>query len=137
MTRTEFDQQIRLMREKKRAALQPIIEMRSEVNEELADLGRRIARLTEELQKAKMRRSLLIDKYNAVEKEWIDAINTFITKFGPTTTSNLADATLENILYELKRRKYVAVVSRMDEETGDIYHYTTDKCDWKTEADEL
>ena len=31
MTRTEFDQQIRLMKEKKRAALQPIIEMRSEV----------------------------------------------------------------------------------------------------------
>ena len=63
----------------------------------------------------------------ALETEWNAKVNAFIKEHEPSTTSNLAEATTLNIVYELRRRGFDGIVSKVDDETGDCESYDLQK----------
>ena len=127
MTRSEFDQKVRELKNKKGDAIREIAKLQSEVKEEIAskwrqidDIKKDISKLTQSLQGYHQRRITLETEHNAVIKK-------FIEDNEPSTTSNLAEATTLNIVYELRRRGFDGVVSKMDDETGDCESYDLQK----------
>jgi len=65
----------------------------------------------------------------ALENEWNATVSAFIKENEPSTTSNLAEATIENILYELRRRSFSGIIT--DTETG--RDFDINKAEWKRE----
>lgn len=51
----------------------------------------------------------------------------------PSTTSNLAEATTTNIIYELRRRGFSGVVNKPKDESLEMEVYDLDKTDWNHE----
>ena len=51
----------------------------------------------------------------AIENEWGAKVNEFIRENEPFTTSNLADAETVNIVYELRRRGWQGIITKVDE----------------------
>jgi chromosome segregation ATPase len=146
MTRTEFDSQIRELKNKKGAAIREIAAMQSEIKEEIASKHRQIdeihkdiSKLNQSLQGYHQRRIALENEWSAKvnafirENEWSAKVNAFIRENEPSTTSNLAEATTLNIVYELRRRGFGGIVSKVDDETGDNESYDLDKNDWNQE----
>ena len=54
-------------------------------------------------------------------------MNAFIKEHEPSTTSNLAEATTLNIVYELRRRGFDGVIQRLGEEPNDYESYDLQK----------
>ena len=57
----------------------------------------------------------------ALETEWNAKVNAFIKEHEPSTTSNLAEATTLNIVYELRRRGFDGIISRDVEDEIERY----------------
>lgn len=133
MTRSEFDQQIRELKNKKGNAIREIAGLQSEIKEEIAAKHRQVNDIYKEI--AKLNQSLqgYHQKRLAVEKEWNTKISAFIRENEPSTTSNLAEATTTNIIYELRRRGFGGIVSKVEDGTGDCESYDLDKTDWNHE----
>jgi phage host-nuclease inhibitor protein Gam len=136
MTRSEFDYQIREMKNKKGYVIREIASLQSEIKEEIAAKHRQINDIYKEI--AKLNQSLqgYHQKRLAVEKEWNAKINAFIRENEPSTTSNLAEATTTNIIYELRRRGFAGIVSKDADELSDSESYDIQKMDWKREEEE-
>ncbi len=127
MTRSEFDQQVRELKNKKGNAIREIAALQSEIKEEIAskyrqidEIHKSIAKLNQSLQGYHQRRI-------ALETEWNAKVNAFIRENEPSTTSNLAEATTTNIIYELRRRGFDGIVTRIDHETGEAEEYNIRK----------
>ena len=127
MTRSEFDQQVRELKNKKGNAIREIAALQSEIKEEIAskyrqidEIHKSIAKLNQSLQGYHQRRI-------ALETEWNAKVNAFIRENEPSTTSNLAEATMTNIIYELRRRGFDGIVTRIDHETGEAEEYNIRK----------
>jgi seryl-tRNA synthetase len=136
MTRSEFDQQIRELKNKKGNAIREIANLQSEIKEEIAakhrqinDIYKEIAKLNQSLQGYHQRRI-------ALENEWNAKVSAFIKENEPSTTSNLAEATTTNIIYELRRRGFAGIVSKDADELSDSESYDIQKMDWKREEEE-
>ena len=136
MTRSEFDQQIRELKNKKGNAIREIAALQSEIKEEIAakhrqinDIYKEIAKLNQSLQGYHQRRI-------ALENEWNAKVSAFIKENEPSTTSNLAEATTTNIIYELRRRGFAGIVSKDADELSDSESYDIQKMDWKREEEE-
>jgi seryl-tRNA synthetase len=136
MTRSEFDQQIRELKNKKGNAIREIANLQSEIKEEIAakhrqinDIYKEIAKLNQSLQGYHQRRI-------ALENEWNAKVSAFIKQNEPSTTSNLAEATTTNIIYELRRRGFAGIVSKDADELSDSESYDIQKMDWKREEEE-
>ena len=136
MTRSEFDQQIRELKNKKGNAIREIAGLQSEIKEEIAAKHRQVNDIYKEI--AKLNQSLqgYHQKRLAVEKEWNTKISAFIRENEPSTTSNLAEATTTNIIYELRRRGFAGIVSKDADELSDSESYDIQKMDWKREEKE-
>jgi chromosome segregation ATPase len=131
MTISEFDQHVRELKNKKGDAIRQVATLQSEIKEEIAakkrqigELQKKISKLSQSLQGYHQRRIALETEHNA-------KINAFIRENEPSTTSNLAEATTVNIIYELRRRGFHGVVDKVDDETGNCESYDLDKKDWK------
>lgn len=133
MTRTEFDQQIRELKSKRNAAVSEIAALQSEIKEEIAAKNRTIQEFTKEIQKLKQSLQGYHQRRIALDNEWNAKINAFIKENEPSTTSNLAEATTTNIIYELRRRGFGGIVSKVEDETDDCESYDLDKTDWNHE----
>ena len=127
MTRSEFDQQVRELKNKRGDAIREIVTLQSEIKEEIAakhrlmnDIRKDISKLQASLQGYHQRRI-------ALETEWNAKVNAFIREHEPSTTSNLAEATTLNIVYELRRRGFDGVISRLGEEPNDYESYDLQK----------
>ena len=133
MTRSEFDKQIRELKNKKGNAIREIASLQSEIKEEIAAKHRQINDIYKEI--AKLNQSLqgYHQKRLAVEKEWNTKINAFIRENEPSTTSNLAEATTTNIIYELRRRGFSGVVNKPKDDSLEMEVYDLDKTDWNHE----
>ena len=127
MTRSEFDQQIRELKSKRNAAVREIAALQSEIKEEIAAKNRMIQELGKEIQKLKQSLQGYHQRRIALDNEWNTKINAFIKEHEPSTTSNLAEATTLNIVYELRRRGFDGIVSKVDYETGDCESYDLQK----------
>ena len=127
MTRSEFDQQVRELKNKRGDAIREIATLQSEIKEEIAakhrlmnDIRKDISKLQASLQGYHQRRI-------ALETEWNAKVNAFIREHEPSTTSNLAEATTLNIVYELRRRGFDGVIQRLGEEPNDYETYDLQK----------
>ena len=123
MTRTEFDKQVRVFREKKQAAILRIAYLQCKTKEKIAFTKRQIAELQQQQNMLKQQLHSLANMRNQVEREMTEKFNEFIKTNEPYTTSNLADAPIQNIIYELRRRGLDGTIYEMDDETGDVRRY--------------
>ena len=139
MTRSEFDQQIRELKNKKGNAIREIAAIQSELKEEIAAKHRQIGDIQREVSKLQASLQGYHQRRIALETEWNAKVNAFIKENEPSTTSNLAEATTLNIVYELRRRGFNGIVSKIvDDETGEYESYDLQKRfgEHKFESDE-
>lgn len=115
MTRIEFDNQVRSMKAARKAALNELTTMTAEIKEEIAAKHRQIDELHKEVCKLRQSAQGLHQRRIKIETEWGGRIATFIRENEPNTTSNLEEAGITNILYELRRRGFDGIVSRQNE----------------------
>ena len=127
MTRSEFDQQVRELKNKKGNAIREIAALQSEIKEEIAAKHRQINDLYKEVSKLQASLQGYHQRRIALENEWNAKVNAFIKENEPSTTSNLAEATTLNIVYELRRRGFDGVIQRLGEEPNDYESYDLQK----------
>ena len=127
MTRSEFDQQVRELKNKKGNAIREIAALQSEIKEEIAAKHRQINDLYKEVSKLQASLQGYHQRRIALENEWNAKVNAFIKEHEPSTTSNLAEATTLNIVYELRRRGFDGVIQRLGEEPNDYESYDLQK----------
>lgn len=130
MTRTEFDQQIRELKSKRNAAAREIAALQSEIKEEIAAKNRTIQEFTKEIQKLKQSLQGYHQRRIALDNEWNAKINAFIKENEPSTTSNLAEASTLNIIYELRRRGFMGIVQKDGTDESESELYDLSKKDW-------
>lgn len=123
MTRTEFDKQVRVFREKKQAAILRIADLQCKTKDKIAFTKRQIAELQQKNNMLKQQLHSLANMRNQVEREMTEKFNEFVKTNEPYTTSNLSDAPIQNIIYELRRRGLDGTIYEMDDETGDVHRY--------------
>ena len=126
MTRIEFDNEVRSMKAARNAALNELVTMTAEIKEEIAAKHRQIDELHKEVCKLRQSAQGLHQRRIELETKWGGRINKFIEENEPSTTSNLSDACITNILYELRRRGYDGIVSRQNE-SGEYESYDIQK----------
>jgi chromosome segregation ATPase len=126
MTRKEFDQKVRELKNKKASAIREIAGLQSEIKEEIASKHRQIDEIRKDI--AKLNQSLqgYHQRRLALENEWNAKVSAFIRENEPSTTSNLAEANTLNIIYELRRRGFGGIVK--NDENGELYDL--DKHEW-------
>ena len=126
MTRKEFDQKVRELKNKKASVIREIAALQSEIKEEIASKHRQIDEIRKDI--AKLNQSLqgYHQRRLALENEWNAKVSAFIRENEPSTTSNLAEANTLNIVYELRRRGFGGIVK--NEENGELYDL--DKHEW-------
>ena len=129
MTRTEFDSQVRELKNKKGNAIRQVAMLQGEVKEEIAAKHRQIDELQKEISKLHQSRIGFGQKRMALETEWDAKISAFIKENEGSTTSNLAEATTLNIVYELRRRGFSGIIQ--NDAIGELYDL--DKHDWERE----
>ena len=129
MTRSEFDQQIRELKNKKGNAIREIAGLQSEIKEEIAAKHRQINDLYKEVSKLNQSLQGYHQRRIALENEWNAKVSAFIKENEPSTTSNLAEANTLNIVYELRRRGFSGIVQ--NDEIGELYDL--DKHDWNND----
>ena len=137
MTRTEFDQQIRELKSKRNAAIREVANLQSEIKEEIASKNRTIQEFTKEVQKLKQSLQGYHQRRIALDNEWNTKINAFIKEFEPSTTSNLAEASTINIIYELRRRGYKGIVKHLSDDGALVLEsFDLEKQDWNHNNEE-
>ena len=134
MTRSEFDQQIRELKNKRNAAIREVAALQSEIKEEIASKKRMIQEIGKEVQKLKQSLQGYYQRRIALDAEWNAKINAFIKENEQSTTSNLAEANTINIIYELRRRGFKGCVIQPSEDGKIVLaSYDLDKNDWNRE----
>ena len=137
MTRSEFDQQIRELKNKRNAAIREVAALQSEIKEEIAAKNRMIQELGKEIQKLKQSLQGYYQRRIALDAEWNAKINAFIKENESSTTSNLAEASSLNIIYELRRRGFKGVVTQLSEDGVIVLQsYDLDKNDWNRDNED-
>ena len=126
MTRSEFDQKVRDLKNRKATAIREIAGLQSEIKEEIASKHRQIDEIRKDI--AKLNQSLqgYHQRRLALENEWNAKVSAFIKENEPNTTSNLAEASTLSIVYELRRRGFSGIAK--NDENGESYDL--DKHDW-------
>lgn len=126
MTRTEFDKQVREMKAKRAEALRPVMDMQHELREKIAAKNRTIAEMGAEVQKMKHQLRLLNAQNTRINDEHNAKIKAFIDEYESHTTSNLAEADFNSMIWELRNRGFTGIIH-------DSIHggdYNLQKTDW-------
>ena len=119
------------MRIKKANAIREIAGLQSEIKEEIASKHRQINEIRKDISKLNKSLQGYHQRRIALENEWNAKVSAFIKENEPSTTSNLAEATTTNIVYELRRRGLKGIVQ--NDATGELYDL--DKHDWKRDGE--
>ena len=136
MTRSEFDQQVRELKNKKGTAIREIAALQSEIKEEIASKHRQIDEIRKDISKLNQSLQGYHQRRIALENEWNAKVSAFIKENEPSTTSNLAEANTLNIVYELRRRGFDGTILRKGEEPDDYESYDLQKQFHQFENDE-
>lgn len=126
MTRSEFDAQILAMKSegaKKIAAMKEAVD----------GIDMQIAQVEQSIETARLHMKTLVVQKKAIntrigvmKREMKAKRDEFIKAHLDSQTSNLAEASEQNILYELKRRGWKGVISK-DTEDGDVREFDLEK----------
>ena len=133
MTRSEFDYQVRELKNKKGTAIREIAALQSEIKEEIASKHRQIDEIRKDISKLNQSLQGYHQRRIALENEWNAKVSAFIKENEPSTTSNLAEANTLNIVYELRRRGFSGVVNKPKDDSLEMEVYDLDKTDWNKE----
>ena len=115
------------MKNKRGNAIREIATLQSEIKEEIAAKHRQIDDIRKDISKLQASLQGYHQRRIALETEWNAKVNAFIKEHEPSTTSNLAEATTLNIVYELRRRGFDGVIQRLGEEPNDYESYDLQK----------
>ena len=115
------------MKNKRGNAIREIATLQSEIKEEIAAKHRQIDDIRKDISKLQASLQGYHQRRIALETEWNAKVNAFIKENEPSTTSNLAEATTLNIVYELRRRGFDGVIQRLGEEPNDYESYDLQK----------
>ena len=115
------------MKNKRGNAIREIATLQSEIKEEIAAKHRQIDDIRKDISKLQASLQGYHQRRIALETEWNAKVNAFIKEHEPSTTSNLAEATTLNIVYELRRRGFDGVIQRLGEEPNDYETYDLQK----------
>ena len=115
------------MKNKRGNAIREIAALQSEIEEEIAAKHRQIDDIRKDISKLQASLQGYHQRRIALETEWNAKVNAFIKENEPITTSNLAEATTLNIVYELRRRGFDGVIQRLGEEPDDYESYDLQK----------
>ena len=121
MTRSEFDQQVRELKNKRGNAIREITALQSEIKEEIAAKHRQIDDIRKDISKLNQSLQGYHQRRIALETEWNAKVNAFIKEHEPSTTSNLSEATTLTIVYELRRRGFDGVITRAEPDNIESY----------------
>ena len=121
MTRSEFDQQVRELKNKRGNAIREIAALQSEIKEEIAAKHRQIDDIRKDISKLNQSLQGYHQRRIALETEWNAKVNAFIKEHEPSTTSNLSEATTLNIVYELRRRGFDGAITRAEPDNIESY----------------
>ena len=91
MTRSEFDYQVRELKNKKGTAIREIAALQSEIKEEIASKYRQIDEIRKDISKLNQSLQGYHQRRIALENEWNAKVSAFIKENEPSTTSNLAE----------------------------------------------
>ena len=115
------------MKNTKGDAIREIATLQSEIKEEIAAKHRQINDIHKEISKLQASLQGYHQRSIALENEWNAKVSAFIKENEPSTTSNLAEATTLNIVYELRRRGFDGMIQRLGEEPNDYESYDLQK----------
>ena len=115
------------MKNKKGDAIREIATLQSEIKEEIAAKHRQINDIRKDISKLQASLQGYHQRRIALENEWNAKVSAFIKENEPSTTSNLAEATTLNIVYELRRRGFDGMIQRLGEEPNDYESYDLQK----------
>lgn len=123
MTRTEFDIAVREMKAQREAEMKPLLDTMADIRKELAIKNAQIADLLQQTTRLKAERKMYANRVNEIKEKHDHKIAKFIMEWDAKTTSNLADAPVSNIIWELRNRGYKGLVSKLSEDgaTEEIY----------------
>ena len=123
MTRTEFDIAVREMKAQREAETKPLLDTMADIRKELAIKNAQIADLVQQTTRLKAERKMYANRVNEIKEKHDHKIAKFIMEWDAKTTSNLADAPVSNIIWELRNRGYKGLVSKLSEDgaTEEIY----------------
>ena len=123
MTRTEFDIAVREMKAQREAEMKPLLDTMADIRKELAIKNAQIADLVQQTTRLKAERKMYANRVNEIKEKHDHKICKFIMEWDAKTTSNLADAPVSNIIWELRNRGYKGLVSKLSEDgaTEEIY----------------
>ena len=115
------------MKNKRGDAIREIATLQSEIKEEIASKHRQIDEIRKDISKLNQSLQGYHQRRIALENEWNAKVSAFIKENEPSTTSNLAEATTLNIVYELRRRGFDGMIQRLGEEPNDYESYDLQK----------
>ena len=123
MTRTEFDIAVREMKSQREAEMKPLLDTMADIRKELAIKNAQIADFVQQTTRLKAERKMYANRVNEIKEKHDHKIAKFIMEWDAKTTSNLADAPVSNIIWELRNRGYKGLVSKLSEDgaTEEIY----------------
>ena len=123
MTRTEFDIAVREMKAQREAETKPLLDTMADIRKELAIKNAQIADFVQQTTRLKAERKMYANRVNEIKEKHDHKIAKFIMEWDAKTTSNLADAPVSNIIWELRNRGYKGLVSKLSEDgaTEEIY----------------
>jgi len=120
MKRTEFDERVREMKEKKINALHEIELLQSEIKEEIASKKRQVAESYREINKLNQSLQGCNQRFIRCCQGWNAKLNAFIRENESSTTSTLSDIPTESIVKELRERGYKGLIQH--DEEGELYY---------------
>lgn len=123
MTRTEFDIAVREMKAQREAETKPLLDTMANIRKELAILRCQETDLLTRITRLKQEKNMLATRVNEIKEKHDHKICKFVMEWDAKTTSNLADAPVSNIIWELRNRGYKGLVSKLSEDgaTEEIY----------------
>ena len=131
MTRTEFDIAVREMKAQREAETKPLLNTMADIRKELAIKNAQIADLVQQTTRLKAERKMYANRVNEIKEKHDHKIAKFIMEWDAKTTSNLADAPVSNIIWELRNRGYKGLVSKLSEDgaTEEIHDLSKRFCE--------
>lgn len=131
MTQIEFDMAIRAMKAEAQKECSAIENLYNEAKAEITRLNCAMEPFRQRILVLKEQKGMLSQKLNEKRTEWGGKLREFSNEHYGNATSNLAESSTTNIIYELRRRGYEGVVKKECVD-GSVSEYDLQKMDWKS-----
>lgn len=116
MTKIEFDNQVREMRDQKLQIMEHFLLMNNELKEEIANKKRQMHELGLQLNKLKMQKHSLVECQTKASREWSNKIQKFISDFHKDYETSWQSVSTYTLVKELRKRGWHGKIENDDPE---------------------